>query len=147
MGFFSNLFGGDSKPTSLVPYEAFTAIMVAVIGADGYISDEEVDDFFSTLRRANITKEVTQSQYKEMMNKLMRMLKSDGSEKLVDLGAEFLPAEARSGTFAYACELVFADGVAADEEKKILDRIKNALQIDDALAYKVAEVLMLKNKV
>jgi uncharacterized tellurite resistance protein B-like protein len=147
MGFFSNIFGGESGPTSFAPHEAFTAILLAVIGADGYISDDEVDDFFATLRRAKIMTDVNQNKYKEMMNKLMRILKSDGCEKLVDIGAEFLPAEYRQGTFAYACELVFSDGVAHPDEQKILDRIKNAMQIDDALAYKVAEVLILKNKV
>ena len=147
MSFFGKLFGGSDETVTLNPQESFVAIMLSVIAADGVITDEEASDFYSIINKAKLMQSVDERKYKELINKLLRILKKDGPEKLIELGLPNLPIEVHQGTFAYACDLVFADGSAAKEEQDILDKIKTGLNIDDALAYKVAEVVMIKNRI
>jgi len=147
MGFFSSLMGSDSSKESFNQQEAFMGILLAVIAADGYFSEEEVDDFWKTLSRAKVMADYTDRQYKDSMNKLMKIVKGPGHEALLNAAIPALPAALREGVFVYACDLVFADGSAAPEEQHVLDRIKNELNIDDALAYKAAEVVIIKNKI
>ena len=147
MSFFGNLFGGDSGPVTLSTQESFAGILLAIIAADGQITSEEGQDFITTLQRSKVMSKITQGQFRDLMNKIQKYLRKNGPEKLVELCAEHLPADLAAGTFAYACDLVFSDGSADESEQKILDLIKDKLNIEDALAYKVAEVLMLKNKI
>ncbi len=147
MGFFSNLLGSNEADQKFNEQEAFMGVLLAVIAADGYFSEEEVDDFWKTLGRANIMKNYTDRQYKDSMNKLMKIVKGPGHEVLLTSAIAALPAALHQGTFVYACDLVFSDGSAAPEEQNVLDRIKKELNIEDALAYKAAEVVILKNKV
>jgi uncharacterized tellurite resistance protein B-like protein len=147
MGFFSSLMGSDSASQTFNEQEAFMGVLLAVIAADGYFSDEEVDDFWKTLGRAKVMANYTDRQYKDSMTKLMKIVKGPGHEVLLTQAIAALPATLREGVFVYACDLVFADGSAAPEEQHVLDRIKSELSIDDALAYKAAEVVIIKNKV
>ena len=148
MGFFSNLLGGnDSATLTLNHQEAFMGVLLAVIAADGYFSDDEVSDFWKTLGRANVMSSYTDRQYKESTDKLMRVIKGPGYETLLQKSIEALPKELHQGAFVYACDLVFSDGSAAPEEQAVLDKIKQGFSIDDALAYKAVEVVMIKNKV
>ena len=147
MSFFGNLFGGESGPVTLNKQEAFTGILLSIIAADGQITQEEGQDFIATLQRSKVMARISNPQFRDLMNKLQKYLRKNGPEKLVELCAEHLPPELAQGTFAYACDLVFSDGVADESEQKLLDQIKAKLNIDDSLAYKVAEVLIIKNKV
>ncbi|MEM6966495.1 MAG: tellurite resistance TerB family protein, partial [Bacteroidota bacterium] len=147
MSIFGNLFGGDSGPVTLNKQEAFAGILLSIIAADGQITQEEGQDFISTLQRARLMNSVNNNQFRDMMNKLQKYMRKNSPEALVDLCAEHLPAEYANGTFAYACDLVFSDGTADESEQKLLDQIKLKLNIDDSLAYKVGEVLMIKNKI
>jgi hypothetical protein len=78
---------------------------------------------------------------------LQKVNRNHGAEELVNRAAETLPAELRNGVFCIACDLVFSDGTASREEQEILDLIKNKLQIDDSLALKAAEIVIIKNRV
>jgi len=148
MGFFSNLLGGnDSATLTLNTQEAFMGVLLSVIAADGYFSDDEVDDFWKTLGRSKIMNSYTDRQYKESTDKLMKVIKGPGYETLLQKSIETLPKELHQGAFVYACDLVFSDGSAAPEEQAVLDKIKTGFEIEDALAYKAAEVIMIKNKV
>jgi len=145
--FFGELFGDEVEQESLTKEQAFAGILLSIISVDGQVTAEERTDFNATLQRAKLMRKVTNNEFNEMMRILQRLLRKSGPKDLVTACAEFLPTELANGTFAYACELVFSDGFADKEEQKLLDHIKKELKIDDSLAYKVGEVLMIKNRI
>jgi uncharacterized tellurite resistance protein B-like protein len=147
MSFFSNIFGSTAEAVKLSREESFVGILFAVIAADGIITDEEVEDFFSALKKAKVMQNVNNNQFRQMINKLQKINRNSGAEELVSLAAEELPTELRNGVFCIACDLVFSDGSASKEEQQILETIKNKLQIDDSLALKAAEIVIIKNRV
>jgi uncharacterized tellurite resistance protein B-like protein len=146
MSFFGKLFGDGEQITSLSSEESFVGILYAIIAADGQITNEEGEDFMKMVSRAKIMRKVNNNQWRDMINKLHKVLKKSGAEGLVNLAVQNIPEDIKAGVFAYACDLVFSDGHADEEEQKLLDIIKKELSIDDDLAYKVAEVVMIKNK-
>ena len=147
MSFFGELFGDEAEQESLSKEQAFAGILLSVISVDGQVTSEETADFNATLQRSKLMRKVTNNEFTDMMKVLQRLLRKSGPEDLVTACAEFLPSELANGTFAYACELVFSDGEAAVEEQKLLDHIKKELKIEDSLAFKVGEVLLIKNRI
>ena len=146
MSFFGKLFGEEDAITALNQRESFVGILYATIAADGQITSEEGKDFMTMISRAKIMSSVTGNEWRDIITKLGKVLKKSGPEELVKLAAQNIPEEIKAGVFAYACELVFADGFADVQEQKLLDIIKEELAIEDDLAYKVAEVVTIKNK-
>ncbi len=146
MSFFGKLFGDGGEVKSLNQQESFVGVLYAIIAADGTITQEEGQDFMSMVSRARIMSSITNNQWRDIINKISKLMKKGGAEGLVNLAVQNIPADMRAGVFCYACELVFSDGYADEEEQKILDIIKRELDIEDDLAYKVAEVVTIKNK-
>ena len=147
MGFFSRILGSEATPTSLSKTEAFTGILLAAVAADGYISDEEVTDFNSFVTKSKTLSHLGGNEFKRMIDKLFRILKKEGIDKLIELCAASLPKDLGAGTFAMACDLLFSDGVIDVQEERMLDKLKRQLQIADEAAQRIAEVIVLKNNV
>lgn len=146
MSFFGKLFGSGEEITSLNQQESFVGVLYSIIAADGTITQEEGQDFITMVSRAKIMSSITNNQWRDIMNKMSKLMKKGGAEAVVNVSVQNIPEEMRAGVFCYACELVFADGYADPDEQKILDIIKRDLQISDELAYKVAEVVTVKNR-
>ena len=146
MSFFGKLFGDGNEVNSLDQQESFVGVLYAVIAADGNITQEEGQDFMTMVTRAKIMSTVTSQQWRNIMTKMNKLMKQGGAEAVVNLAVQNIPDNMKAGVFCYACELVFADGFADPDEQKILDIVKRELNIEDDLAYKVAEVVTIKNK-
>jgi hypothetical protein len=60
--------------------------------------------------------------------------------------AKTLPPDLRESAFAIATDLVFADGHVEEREKEYIDRLQGVFGIDDAMALKIVEVIVIKNR-
>ena len=126
MSFFGKLFGEEEAITSLSQQESFVGILYAIIAAEGQITQEEGQEFMKMVSRAKIMATVTGNQWKDMITKLTKLLKKGGAEAVANLAVKNIPEEMRAGVFAYACELVFADGYADKAEQNLLDKLAAA---------------------
>jgi uncharacterized tellurite resistance protein B-like protein len=148
MGLFSNMFGGgQSKPVSFNRQEAFTGFLLAVIAADGVITNEEILDFYGATQKAQVLQGVGQNDFKRIIDKLMGVLKKQGLGELLNLSALGTTPDMKNGIFAYCCDLVFSDSNVDPNEAKVMDRIKQLLNIDDAFAEKAGRVAKAKASV
>ena len=145
MGLFDNLFG-ESSSKALGKPEAFAGILLAASACDGHIADEEVQSLFTITQRMKLYEGMTPNKWNSMMDVLLKILKRDGVDKLVDQCAEVLPEDLRDCAFANVCDIVLADGVVEDEEKEFLDRLIKVLELDGDTALTIAEVMKIKNK-
>ena len=73
--------------------------------------------------------------------------KMGGSAALIDAAAAAITEKTRLPLFVNCVDLVLADGQVTKEEEDILDYLKGIFNVDDDLAGKVTEVLLLKNGV
>lgn len=147
MGLFDKLFGGvDPSNQDLNKQEGMAAILLAMIAADGHISDEEANGVCAVFSRMKLFEQQSAQQHRGMIDRLFGLLKKQGAPNLLDLGARACPPELRQTAFALAADLVMADGVVQDEEKELLGRLQQQLGIPDDQATKIVEVIVIKNR-
>ncbi len=149
MGLFDKVFGGartEQQQDVLNPPEAFAAIVLVAVASDGYLSDEESTGIYTTLSRMQMFKNYSTDVVRRMFDKLLGIMRRDGAGSLVDLAIASLPFELKETVFAVATDLVLADGHVAEEEKKFLNDLQIALGLNDAIAIKIIEVLLIKNR-
>jgi uncharacterized tellurite resistance protein B-like protein len=148
MGFFGDLLGGgDDRPVNLSKQEAFLGVLFSVMSIDGNISGEEVNDLISYLSRSKTFKSVDQKQFQAMIEKINKIMRKEGPLKLAEKSADALPENMREGTFALACDMLFADGVVEKEELQLMDMLKVRLAVSDVKAQQIVEVMKVKASV
>lgn len=147
MGLFDKILGtGGSETFTLNEREAFAAILLLVMTADGYVTDEEAMGFHALVNRMKLFKDQSGNDFRAMMDRLMGLLKRRGSEKLFEKALAALPPNYYDTVFAVATDLILSDGIVEAEEKEILINLKNAFKITDDLAIKIVEVMRIKNR-
>ena len=147
MGLFDNLFGGSEAPNKgLSKQEAFTGILVAASAADGHIADEEVRGLFTIIGRMKLFSNFSEDKYNRMFDRLMKILKKNGPEALIEKCVPDLPDELRETAFANACDIVLADGVVEDEERALIEKLQNELEIPGDEAMEIVRVMVIKNR-
>lgn len=147
MGLFDKMFSTQNQSeTTLTPAEAFAAITLAAIASDGYLSDEEVEGFMSTLNRMQLFRSYPKDVMQRMIDRLFGILQRDGVATLFHSAKSALPYELQESAFAVATDLILSDGVVTDQEKQFLNDLYVSLEIPDELATKIVEVMMIKNR-
>ena len=143
MGIFDKILGTkDAEKARLSEEESFAGIILSAVAADGNISDEEAMNM-AAMRFFN---NMTRDQVKSMFKKIVNILKSQGIEHLISASKDALPLDSRQTAFAIAVDLALADGVMNHEEKNILAKIQETLEIPEDIAIKIIEVILIKNK-
>ncbi|MCD1294241.1 Tellurite resistance protein TerB [Methanocella sp. CWC-04] len=145
MGLFDKVFGGN-QPAKLTAPEAFTGVVLAAVASDGSISQEEGVGVISALSRMKMYRGYNEPQMKNLLEKAANTLKKQGPGAIMIAAKETLNQELRESAFAVAADLILADGVVEDEEKKFLDELQKVLGVPDDLALKIAEVMVIKNR-
>lgn len=145
MGIFDKILG-PKDAEKLEKEEAFAAISLAIIAADGYISDEEAQSLAIDLAKRKFFDKYTAKQMNSIFQKLVKIIKNDGVEALVEKSRDSLPYELRETAFAVAIDLALADGHLDNSEKDILTKIQQHLGISDDVATKIIDVILVKNK-
>ncbi len=134
MSFLRKMFGGGVDETD--PRRFLIETMLAAMGADGDITEDELATLDRTLAE----------------NELFRELTSDARGRLIDIAADAI-GDAGGGmarleaianglngrmhqqlAYAMACEICVADGQLPESEIRFLDGLQAALRLDDETA-------------
>jgi uncharacterized tellurite resistance protein B-like protein len=147
MGLFDSVLGGSNTPVSFNTEESFWALMVAVTAIDGDISNDEIDDLIKFSSRTKLLSKLNNNQFNVMNEKIFKVLRKDGIQKLIELGIEGLPSEMALSTFAVCTDLIYSDGSVDSDEQKFLEDLLGKFNIDNAKAMQIVEVISIKNKI
>ena len=139
------------RPTSIDPPpvtvpEAIASLLVAAIAVDGAVGADEairIDDVLSTSR---LLRQGGNGSTQALANRAIVLLTEYGLPAVLTGCAKVIPSDLRATAFALATDLTLADGRIGDREKAYLDELQGVLQIDDATAEKIVEVLLIKNR-
>lgn len=146
MGLFDKIFKAVPEEDKLSKQESFAGIALAMAGADGSVAQSEWDGICAYLRRLRLYDNFSGPAFDKMFDKLFRILKNQGAGALVACSVEGLPEDMKLTAFACAVDIALADGVVEDEEKEIINQLAESLQIPEATAVSIIEVLIIKNK-
>lgn len=147
MGLFDQVLETrQSASIGFNPAESFAAIALIAIASDGHFSDEEIELINTSLRRMQLFKSYPGDVLRRMYDKLFGILRRDGIAVLLDTAKSSLPFELRESAFAIATDLILADGTVTPEEEAFLNDLCRVLEINQTLALKIVEVMMIKNR-
>jgi hypothetical protein len=148
MGLFDSVFSEEQsdQQVDLKPEEAFAAIALVAIAADGYLSDQEGRDMTNVLSRMRLFQSYSSDVMHRMFDKLLSLLKLHGPSVLIDLARSRLPQELRETAFAIATDLVLSDGTVTSQEQAFLDDLYRILEIPGDTALQIVQVMTIKNR-
>jgi len=144
MGLFDKVLG--SSTDKLNEAEGFAGIALAAIAADGVITEEEAAGLATTLGRMKLYQGMSNRDINKVFEKLIKIARADGLGKIMELSSAAVTPTLKPTAFAMAADLIMADGEVAAQEKTFLERIQKSLNVDDALALKIVEVIAIKNR-
>jgi tellurite resistance protein len=105
--------------------------MVLVSAADRDMTDAELLTIGEMVNYLPIFREYDTDQLTEVAQDCAKLLgDADGLEKAFALIKEALPPKLRETAYALACDVAAADGHASQEELRLLEMIRYALELD-----------------
>lgn len=147
MGLFDKFLGGQSSESlRLDEREAFAALVLAIVGADGNISDDEARAANAIFNRMRLFAPQSADQFRAMFDRLVGYLQKHGADWLIAKSVAGISTELRETAFATAVDLVFADGSVEATEKALIENLQRDLRVSDDLALKIIEVISIKNR-
>lgn len=144
MGLFDKVLG--SSTDKLTEAEGMAGIALAAIASDGMITEEEAAGLGTTLSRMKLYGGMSNRDINKVFEKLIKVARSEGVDKLLELSSGAVRAELKQTAFAVAADLLMSDGHVAPEEKKFLEKIQLSLGVNNETALKIVEVMAIKNR-
>lgn len=145
MGLFSKLFNTPTNYTYAPKNEneAWVAILYACISADGEASEIETDKMseFLVFKQAFNGHDIA-GYYRSVLEAHKKL----GSQGIIDASAKLISDDNKPTLLALIMELLLADGVLEAKEQEIAEYIVSKLLIDESVAEKIIEVILIKNK-
>ncbi|MGL5082221.1 MAG: tellurite resistance TerB family protein [Microcoleaceae cyanobacterium] len=135
-----------SNAVELTPAEAFAAIALTAVAADGVITNSESQILRTTFTRMQLFQGYSAESKNEMLDRLLSQIKLEGYETLMKTAITKLPQDLRETAFAVATDITLSDGELADEEESLLDALYNSLGLSEEVANKIIDVMLIKNK-
>ena len=145
MGLFDKVLGKDGE-IKLDKKEAFGAVAVAAVASDGDVSPEEVQRIAIDLMTLKAFRKADLRDLANTLDKVAGLAKKRGIGPLLQAAKAALGPDELAAAFFVAVDLVLADGVVEENEKKFLEELQRTIGMDDATATKIAEVVLIKNK-
>lgn len=125
--------------------EAFVGVAMCATYADGVLDAQEWEDLGHHLMRMRAFDGMDERAVRDAFVNAERVVRQEGEEALLQRAAAALPARLRATAYFLAADLVCSDGQVGPDEHRVLDRVQAHLDVDDATAQKVLDVIAIKN--
>jgi tellurite resistance protein len=126
--------------------DAVVAVLVGCAAVDGVLRAEEAGRLNEVLTSSRWILESSIEATAGATTRTLNLIADHGLPAVLTACAEAIPAELRATTFALAIDLTLADGRLGSRENTLIDQLQQALRIEDDLARKIIEVLLIKNR-
>ena len=147
--YFNTTGQTNAGPASQASYspkneqEAWIAIMHACIAVDGTIADEELEELSEALAGKTLFEGHDVLAYSKTVFYAQTKI---GSKGLIDNSVDKVAVENRPTLFALTIQLLLADCVVTDKEKELMTYLYSALDMDETLANKIIDVILILHK-
>lgn len=141
--------GGLDRPTSLSTLsqsEAVAAVLAAAVAVDGVLRAEEARRLKEVLATTRWTLGLSKQAVAAAVKQAGDLVSAHGLPVVLKASAGAIPPQLRETTFALAVDLILADGRLGSRENALIDQLQAALEIEEGLARKILDVLLIKNR-
>jgi tellurite resistance protein len=119
----------------LDPHGALICTMVIVSAADSNMTDAELAAIGEIVGHLPVFRDFDRNTLPSVLESCSRLLsREEGLEEAFDEIGKILPANLRETAYALACDVAAADGQAAQEELRVLELMRDRLNIDRLIA-------------
>ena len=125
-------------------YEGFLALLYAGISSDGKQKGSEINLALDIMIHKKMFSNADTHDWLGQMKNIKDSVADEA--RFINYAADKISPGLRSMVFANIVDMMLADGEVVDAEKKTLEMMQKALKVDDALALKIIEVVVIKNK-
>jgi uncharacterized tellurite resistance protein B-like protein len=143
MGLFDGILGAGQQSINI--QQAIMIVIISAIEADGDIADEEI----ARLKAMCMLSPIFASNSSDQDLMVIRFASDKntrlGSESL-SVAASNLSLELRETAFAFACDMILADGVIGSTEEAFLEKAVSQLEIDLEIAKSIVNVTLIRNR-
>lgn len=140
------LQGQEAEKAAMTLRQAAATVLVAAVTSDDGVAPQERTRLIAQLSTMRIYRQASAEDLQAIMGAATAAVAQYGTEELLTACATAIPEELRAAIFALAVELVFVDGRVTEREKRFVDALQAALEIDDATAMSVVRVLLIKSR-
>lgn len=130
----------------LSPAEALVGVAFSAAFADGAVGVEEDERLQDHLADCRALQGVGETGLGAALRKAESIARKEGDDALLEQAARALPAPLRETAFCLAADLVLADGEIHAEERAFIERLRARLGVEDTLASRIVEVLLIRNR-
>jgi uncharacterized tellurite resistance protein B-like protein len=143
MGLFDG-FKAKVQPT-FNTQKAIMTIVIAAINADGNVSDEEVSRLRSMCARSPIFASNTKDEDDSVIDFALTVSDQLGANA-IEQAAQSLKPELKETAFAFATEMVLADGMVGPKEEAFISQLAEALGVSEETGRAVIMVTMIRGR-
>ena len=137
---------GQCRLLPLSVGEAFTAILLAAARADGRVTSAEANRLEDVLASMRLYCDCGRSAPRPLVEQLIHLLAERGDPVIVYAAAAALPPELKASVLALAADIVLVDGGIRSGERQLLDDLQRELELDNEIAGKIFDVVIIKNR-
>jgi len=124
--------------------EACAAVLIACLRANELDGDEDNAAFYTTIKSRNI---FIGYDAKELVATAAQFFEQAGSPAaLIDAAIGVIREQTRLPLFYHCLDVMLADGIVTPRENGVFQYLKGKFKVEDELAWKALEVLVMKNK-
>jgi hypothetical protein len=138
---------GEGLPNPAVSIdEAMVVVMFGAVLSDGLIGVEEATRIDDIVAASPLKWRRDTAETKVMGALAARLFAMRGTDAVLAICAETIPHELHATAFALAADLMLVDGQVGPWERSYIDNLQRAFMIDDDVALRIVEVLLIKNR-
>ena len=143
MSLFENIDNSNLKKIETTEYEAWIGILYACMSSDGEISESEINYLINSI---NSKEKFLGIEISPFYEKAIVKKSEIGQLKLLDYYCQFIAEEDKPTVFCLAVDIVLSDGELHGEEKNVIEIISKRFNLNQDLASRIIEVILIKNK-
>ncbi len=121
--------------------KAFATVALAAVSWDGVLTMAGTRALRHALDYRQPYSSCSDEQMIALMDDLLRGLRAKGAQRSMEEAAAVLNKSQRSTAFAVAAEIMRSDGPLQDQEREILNRLAEVLELEDAETTRVMDVM------
>lgn len=133
-------------PKKLKSDEAILACLIAAMDANDHISREELTRAHHLIWSMRRFRRRSGEAVARDIERMRSHVEQRGPRRVIADGARSISTRLRPSVFAVAADLVLADGTLDASERQFLGRLAAALRLDAAIAERIQDVMLVKNR-
>lgn len=126
--------------------EAFVAVAYCAAYADGTMGAEEDARLEEHLAECRALQRCDAATVEAARRRVEQIAADEGDASLLAAAARALPQPLRETAFCLAADIALADGDIAEEERAFITRLREELRVEESLASRIVEVVLIRHR-